>query len=116
MAGNFRNIALLECCQRALLASKMPLILEDVKVNVEDALTEWRVKVRTVLNTLKKCGDRTIQETQLHLLEFLAMTEEPSLHSIIHQLALGFLTMADCERSFSVLKLTKAALQMIRGR
>ena len=83
-------------------------------MNAEDALTEWRVNVRTVLNTLKTCGDKTIQETQLHLQEFLERTEAPSLHSIIHQLALGFLTTADCERGFSVLKLTKTALRMIR--
>ena len=80
-------------------------------MNAEDALTEWRIKVRPVLDTLKKRGDRTLQETQLHLLELLDMTEAPLLHSIIHQLALGFLTTADCERGFSVLKLTKTALR-----
>ena len=80
-------------------------------MNAEDALTEWRVNVRTVLNTLKTCGDRTIQVTQLHLLEFLERTEASSLHSIIHQLALGSLTTGDSERGFSVLKLTKTALQ-----
>ena len=56
-------------------------------MNAENALTVWRVKVRPVLNTLKKRGDRTLQETQLYLLELLEMTKAPLLHSIIHQLA-----------------------------
>ena len=53
-------------------------------MNAENALTEWRVKVRPVQNTVKKRGYMTLQETQLRLLELLEMTEAPLLHSIIH--------------------------------
>ena len=93
-----------------LLLSFIKALAKHYKVNAENALTEWRVKVRPVLNTLKKHGDMTLQETRL-----CAVTsgdDRGTIASLYNSSAcLGFLTTADCERGFSVLKLTKTALR-----